>query len=190
MRSRLAAAVLIQLLILLTIVAYKQYIISTGQRILLPTRLYDPRDMLKGEYVRLSYDFSQFNTSTFGANEQFKKDDAIYVTLRENDNGTYSAEAIGKTAPKGEIFIRGKVKSAYKYPTGTVVIRRIPVLNASFRTIGSPMKKKAHAMYFAWTRPGALSPTLRQIITKRRCAAALLKSTALWNEPSGMRTCR
>ncbi|MCG6536465.1 MAG: GDYXXLXY domain-containing protein [Syntrophales bacterium LBB04] len=156
MRSRLAAAVLIQLLILLTIVAYKQYIISTGQRILLPTRLYDPRDMLKGEYVRLSYDFSQFNTSTFGANEQFKKDDAIYVTLRENDNGTYSAEAIGKTAPKGEIFIRGKVKSAYKYPTGTVVIREDSGLKREFSYYWQPYEKEGTRYVFCLDQAGRI----------------------------------
>lgn len=123
MRIKLAIAVLLQMLILLSIVAYKQYIITTGERILLETRSFDPRDLLKGDYVRLSYEISSLNAEKFGAGDKFKAGDTIYVTLGKNANGTFSPLTFGKTAPKGVTFIKGNVLTAYNKPTGTITVK-------------------------------------------------------------------
>ncbi|MBF0556300.1 MAG: GDYXXLXY domain-containing protein [Nitrospirae bacterium] len=147
MRIKLSIAVLIQLLLLLSIVAYKQYGIASGERILLVTRTFDPRDMLKGDYVRLSYDISSLKTDKFGVKDTFKERDTIYVTLSKNADGTFSPVTFGKTEPKGATFIRGKVITAYGTPTGTLTVKEDSGLTREFDYYWSPYQKEVRYVF-------------------------------------------
>ncbi|MBF0488672.1 MAG: GDYXXLXY domain-containing protein [Nitrospirae bacterium] len=147
MRIRLSIAVLIQLLLLLSIIAYKQDIIATGERILLVTRMFDPRDLLKGEYVRLSYDISSLKTDKFGVKDTFKARDTIYVTLSKNADGTSSPVTFSKTEPQGATFIRGTVISAYKTPTGTITVKEDSGLTHEFDYYWQPYQKEGRYVF-------------------------------------------
>lgn len=52
------AAAVFQILAVIAMLAYAYAPIYFGKEILLQTTLYDPRDMLRGDYVRLSYGFA------------------------------------------------------------------------------------------------------------------------------------
>ncbi|MBF0517220.1 MAG: GDYXXLXY domain-containing protein [Nitrospirae bacterium] len=156
MRIKLLIAVLIQMLLLLSIIAYKQYIIASGQRILLATRLIDPRDMLKGDYVRLSYDMSSINTSKFAVADVFKAADTIYVTLDKGATGTYSPLTFSKTAPQGATFIKGKVKAAYPMPTGTITVREDSGVKPGFDYYWPQYEKEGTRHLFCVNKEGRL----------------------------------
>lgn len=82
---RLAAAVVIQFLLLLGLLAFKQYTVLTGETVVLRVHPIDPRDLFRGDYVTLTYDISRLQTSQLDGDDYFGRDDRIYVELVKGD---------------------------------------------------------------------------------------------------------
>ncbi len=115
MRWKFIFFVLLQVVLLLGIIAYRQYWVATGEKILLRTAPVDPRDIFRGDYVNLGYDISRLDLEGLGIKESFKPGERIYVILEKNPDGVFNAKSISRTLPAKKKFIQGRVQ--YEMPS-------------------------------------------------------------------------
>lgn len=102
----------IQFLVLFSIIGFKQYTVWTGETVLLRTVPVDPRDLLRGDYVRVRYEISTLQRSSL-AGDGYANGDA-YVELREGSDGYWQAVAIHegrKHSFDDTVLIKGHVES-------------------------------------------------------------------------------
>jgi uncharacterized membrane-anchored protein len=111
MRIKFIILILIQVFLLAGIILYRQYWVATGERIILVTEPVDPRDLFRGDYVRLNYEISTLDLNMLGAKERFKRRDRVYVLLEKSEDNIYRASSVSKGRPEGQIFIQGIVKN-------------------------------------------------------------------------------
>lgn len=107
------AAAVFQILAVIAMLAYAYAPIYFGKEILLQTTLYDPRDMFRGDYVRLSYGFA-------GIYELDKRDSnlskrqqlhgaKIYAILKQDKDGKYKFDRYSFEQPNDGMFLAGRV---------------------------------------------------------------------------------
>lgn len=108
MRLKYIIIVLLQILLLTGIIAYRQYWVSTGEKILLRTEPVDPRDIFRGDYVVLTYEISNLDLTALGSNEKFSNKERIYVVLDKDTDGTFRPASVSRTVPAGRKFIQGR----------------------------------------------------------------------------------
>ena len=102
---------LIWVVIAIGLIWYKQQLLSTGAKIMLETVPVDPRDMLKGDYVRLKYKISNPDFAALGSTVTFKKGETIYLELKQNGELWEAESVVGKGDLSGTgIVIKGKMK--------------------------------------------------------------------------------
>jgi len=117
-RKILLVTVVAQLVILLGMIALRALPLVTGQTVLVRVQPVDPRDLFRGDYVILSYDFSRTSPETIeglSANERgsWKKLEgrAVYVPLVPDSNGVhYRAEKITVVKPARGPFLKGQME--------------------------------------------------------------------------------
>lgn len=118
MRLRLALAVVgLQVLALAYLAGEREWILRTGQTVLLRTAPVDPRDPMRGDYARLSYDISRIPLRQADAAAQalLKPNQAsgrqperrLYATLRTNADGIADVTGLTAAKPTDGLFIRG-----------------------------------------------------------------------------------
>jgi len=110
MRVKFTLLVLLQVALLFGIIAYRQHWVSTGDKILLRTVPFDPRDLFRGDYVDLRYEISTLDLDKLGVKEDFKPGDKAFVLLERNPDGTFYAASLRRVPPVGGKFIQGKVQ--------------------------------------------------------------------------------
>jgi uncharacterized membrane-anchored protein len=115
MRSKFIFFVLLQVALLVGIIAYRQYWVATGEKVLLRTAPVDPRDLFRGDYVSLRYDISTIDLGALDVKESFKPNEKIYVILEKNPDNSFSAKSVSKELPAGKKFIQGRVQ--YERPS-------------------------------------------------------------------------
>ncbi len=99
--------ILVWVVITLGFIGYKEYILATGEKVLLKTIPLDPRDILRGDYVTLTYEISILNKSLADYEiDRYSYQDPVYVTL-EKQGKYYVATKVSKTKPSG-LYIKGK----------------------------------------------------------------------------------
>ena len=108
-------AVIFQILALLAMLANAYAPLYFGKDIRVDVSLYDPRDLLRGNYVSLQYDFTRNLPIFHGAydkevdeNQSIGKD-KIYVSLKPDENGTYQSDGYSFERPKDGVFIVGSM---------------------------------------------------------------------------------
>jgi uncharacterized membrane-anchored protein len=94
----LAALVLVPL----GLIAWNEYRLSSGDRILLAVRPVDPNDPFRGEYVALTYPISTLDT--LGA----EHGTTVYVPLRKRGR-VWTGDQVVRDRPDEGTFIRGRV---------------------------------------------------------------------------------
>lgn len=109
MRIKFLIIVILQVLLLTGMIAYRQHWVSTGEKILLKTIPVDPRDIFRGDYVRLSYEISGLDLDSLSLSESFKPNETIFVNLKKDEEGIYRASSVSRTQPAGETFIQGRI---------------------------------------------------------------------------------
>lgn len=121
--KKLLIIVGIQFLLLLSVIGFKQYTVWTGETVLLKTTPIDPRDLLRGDSVAVSYQISTIDL------DEVAGDDAdggtVYVELQRGDDGHWDAVAVHwrrEHAFAGTVLLRGDVESYYG-PGNTVRLR-------------------------------------------------------------------
>ncbi|MCJ7783759.1 MAG: GDYXXLXY domain-containing protein [Desulfobacterales bacterium] len=110
MRWKFIFLVLLQAALLVGMIAYRQYWVATGERILLRTAPVDPRDIFRGDYLSLRYDISTLDLDGFGVKGNFKSNEKVYVILERNQEGVFSAVSVSRGLPSGKRFIQGRVQ--------------------------------------------------------------------------------
>lgn len=111
MRKGFLLIVLLQALLLVSIIGYRQYWVDNGRRILLKTEPVDPRDLFRGDYVRLSYGISSLDLGRLGVAGDFRRNEKVFVILVARRDGTWQPFGISRTEPMGKCYIQGRVQS-------------------------------------------------------------------------------
>lgn len=102
----LVAAVLLQLAVLGGLFVYSQYPLWVGTEVRLATVPVDPRDLFRGQYVRLRYALSRRPVPEM---ELPRAGDPVYVLLRR-DGDLWRADGVRLREPEGDpLFLRGTI---------------------------------------------------------------------------------
>ncbi|MFZ5815187.1 MAG: GDYXXLXY domain-containing protein [Bacillota bacterium] len=111
MSRKFWAAVALQILILLLIIALHSFTLLTGRPVLLKTAPIDPWDPFRGEYVRLTYEISRLETTLPMTGWPYESGQRVWVTLRRGDP-FWSAVAVSDRRPgtgPDEVAVRGRI---------------------------------------------------------------------------------
>jgi uncharacterized membrane-anchored protein len=117
-RKILLVTVIAQLAILLGMIALRAVPLVTGQTVLVRVQPVDPRDLFRGDYVILSYDFSRVSREGIqglsdGERTSWKKLQGrpVYVTLvPDSIPGHHRAEKVTVVKPENGLFIKGHME--------------------------------------------------------------------------------
>jgi uncharacterized membrane-anchored protein len=103
-------AVLMQILVLIYMAGEREYILRYGKIIYLRTAPIDPRDLFRGDYVRLNYEISSIAAGSLPLDDTGKmlKGEKVYVRLQERSNGLYEFEGISKSKPRTGVYLEGR----------------------------------------------------------------------------------
>jgi len=107
-------AALVQLAALALMVIDRVYILRAGTEVTLQIRPVDPRDLLRGDYVILSYEISQLPAGPLAGTPVREHNPFIFVKLRPNQDGIYETLSVhtdAVTVESPEVLIRGRVEN-------------------------------------------------------------------------------
>ncbi len=110
MRIKFFIIILLQVLILIGIILYKQHWIKTSEKIFLKVWIVDPRDILRGDYIHLNYDISKIDVNNFKIKDDLRINEKIYVSIERYDDYIYYPVSISRTKPSG-LFLKGRIKN-------------------------------------------------------------------------------
>ena len=116
-RTALKFTVVAQLAILVAMIGLRAIPLVTGQTVLVRVQPVDPRDLFRGDYVILSYDFSRASRdSVQGLSERDVWDSRktegrpVYVTLvPDSDRVHWRAGKYTLAQPDGGLFLKGQM---------------------------------------------------------------------------------
>lgn len=97
----------------------QEHILRVGQVVMLETRPVDPRDLLKGDYIRLGYKIGDVPRNRFEPPWQgdVNPGTAVYVALKPGTNGFFQVGRAGREwfEPAGnEVVIRGSIGDSWR----------------------------------------------------------------------------
>ena len=106
-------AILFQILLLFSILVYKEMNIRRGVKIIVRTVPVDPRSLFRGDYINLNYEFSRIHLNKVKSEgSHFSKGQKVFVKLSKVD-GDWKAVQISakpiKNIGEDEVMIRGSV---------------------------------------------------------------------------------
>jgi uncharacterized membrane-anchored protein len=105
-------AALAQVALLTLMIVDRIQILREGTEVTLQTRLVDPRDLLRGDYVVLGYDISQLPAGSLLNQPTGTRNPMVFVKLAPNRDGLYEAVSVHTDAvpvASPEVLIRGRV---------------------------------------------------------------------------------
>lgn len=113
-------AVAAQVLVLAWMAAQREWVVRTGERVLVRTAPIDPLDPMRGYYARLDYEISTvprslcrdgvagwFADDTIYSRQM--RDRRVYAVLERDDSGVAGLVALTDREPTGGLFLRGRV---------------------------------------------------------------------------------
>ena len=113
----LAGVAVVQSAALFNMVYERDRLLKTGKEIVLPVQPLDPRDIFRGDYVTIGYDFNllkKSNTETDPDFNGFSPGSTAYVTMTPTPRGAgrrrTSAAHIRPRSPLAMSVIKGSVK--------------------------------------------------------------------------------
>jgi len=159
------AVALIQIAILSWMIVGRAMILRNGHEVLLEVQPVDPRDLLRGDYVRLGYNISNLPASLFGEAGMTVEPQAladglvVFVRLRAGDDGIWRPVSAAYGAPPaaaaqaGEVDMRG-VAGYWPGPTARRIsvaygIERFYLPEGEGRPIEDGMRERAFRMKVA-----------------------------------------
>jgi len=112
----LLAMMLFQLTVIAGMIAKSMLPLVNGREVQLRVLARDPRDIFRGNYVTLSYDFSDLNLDSIPNDLEpshgYRFGDEIFIEL-EPDGENFKTAGIRTKQPSGGIFLRGMIKMHY-----------------------------------------------------------------------------
>jgi len=104
-------AILFQFLVLAFMVGEREVILRTGTIVHLRTAPIDPRDIFRGDYVRLNYEISRIPLDKLAATKDLKKlpkGTPLFVKLIEGPNRLFEPAGVSLEKPPEGLFIKGR----------------------------------------------------------------------------------
>ena len=101
-------AFLFQAVLLTWLIADRAMLLANGEEVRLAVVPVDPRDLLRGDYVVLTYEISRLDETQLDGDGDFAKGDTIYVSLVRDGQG-WRADAIHREKPSDGFLLRGRV---------------------------------------------------------------------------------
>jgi len=123
MRTKFILIVLLQVLVLLGIIGYREYWLATGDKIILKTLTADPRDLFRGDYVNLSYEITSIPLVSESQKPEFLPGQPIFVSLETGTDGVATLTSVSKDPPAEGRYIQGRVRNEYTDTTRTIMLR-------------------------------------------------------------------
>ena len=110
-RIGLLLAFILQAGLLGWILVDRARLLKNGREIRLAVIPVDPRDLLRGDYVVLSYAISRLQTNQLEGDDDFDHGAPVYVTIAPEGDG-WRAVAVAHSTPEGDgTFLKGIVTS-------------------------------------------------------------------------------
>lgn len=106
----IGTAIAIQVLILVGVVISATLPLVSGIDIAVRTRPVDPRDLFRGNYAQLSYDFSRVPLQELESTAPLRTGEVVYVSLRQSRDGLHEFAAASLEQPEDDVFLRGRVE--------------------------------------------------------------------------------
>ncbi|MGD2186418.1 MAG: GDYXXLXY domain-containing protein [Desulfobacterales bacterium] len=116
-KTFIVLVVILQLLVLAYMAGEREYILRSGKVIHLRTAPIDPRDMFRGDYVRLNYEISRIPVRMIkNADDvtEIKKGTKIYARLKKNPNGLYELVGADLKKPEADLYLTGRIPYPYR----------------------------------------------------------------------------
>ena len=119
--KKLAIVIAIQLLLLFSVLGFKQYTVWTGETVLLKVQPIDPRNLLRSNNAAVRYEISSISPSDVVWDQDAPRccEAPVYVELARQDDGYWKAIAVhgGRDHMRdGTVLIRGEVQNVYYAP--------------------------------------------------------------------------
>jgi uncharacterized membrane-anchored protein len=108
--AALATAIVFQGLILTGMVAMAALPLVTGDEIQVKTQPVDPRDMFRGQYVRLGYAFSRIERHRLPAEADQRPGEVVFVSLTRAPDGSFEMAGASMQRPPQGPYLRGRVR--------------------------------------------------------------------------------
>jgi uncharacterized membrane-anchored protein len=111
-RAVLLAGVAFQAAVMLGLIAQRVSVLWRGETVLVQVVPVDPRDLFRGDYVVLGYEFSRFSPGGprgFGGPQPVSEGQTVYAPLeRDPDGRHWHSDGWTTQRPAGGTFLRGQ----------------------------------------------------------------------------------
>lgn len=112
-------AIVLQVAILVFIAAKREIIVSTGKTVFLRTAPIDPRDMFRGDFVRLHYEISSIPMGKVRGDFSVAKDKGqyeLYAVMKKDERGLGELEYVTDVKPEGDVFyLKGRTTKHWRF---------------------------------------------------------------------------
>ncbi len=120
-RTFILLAILFQVAVLVFMAAEREYIVRAGETVYLRTAPVDPRDIFRGDYVRLDYDISTIHREQLrgdlidhGTDNGYE----VYAVLSRNADGLAEVVYATDDPPDEGLFIKGRIAPDWRFRKG------------------------------------------------------------------------
>lgn len=103
--------------------------LRTGEEVTISLAPIDPRDLFRGDYVRLRYEISTVYPQTVGGDTDFERNDPVWIALEPDETGRSQPTGVFKHPPPplpDRTVIQGRVRSAYNSSSPANLADRCP----------------------------------------------------------------
>ena len=161
-----AAVAVLQVGFLSWMIAGRAAVLRDGREVLLKVQPIDPRDLLRGDYVRLGYDISVLTGTIFvpPVKQSEHGDHQVWVLLKPGEGSVFEAkaaaldrDALPETGPDG-VVIRGSVSPlpfAEERTSATYGIERFYLPEGEGKPIERDMRERPFFVVAAVAEDGA-----------------------------------
>lgn len=111
-------AAALQVVALAWMAGQREWVVRTGRTVYLRTAPLDPRDVMRGDYVRLAYEISRVPHDLWQGglaaqpktNDPLPRDTKLYASLRVDEGGLAQLVSLSDQPPDDRLFIRGRLE--------------------------------------------------------------------------------
>jgi uncharacterized membrane-anchored protein len=129
-KALLFFAIVFQFFALSWMALSREYIIQTGEVVKIQTAPIDPRDLFRGDFVRLNFGLSELSADLLEPHlvgQTLKKGQLLFVKIKASSKGLVTAISVTDSKPDSEqLFIKGRLTrnwSKSKYGSNTLAVK-------------------------------------------------------------------
>jgi uncharacterized membrane-anchored protein len=107
----LSVAIFFQFIVLSGMYVSAAMPLWTGTEIKVKTIPVDPRSMFRGNYARLTYDFSLLKSDLLPDSEELRNGEVVYILLKPGDEGLHEFSKVMLRKPAQGPYLRGRIEN-------------------------------------------------------------------------------